>query len=87
MAHFSTIKDASTNEILAYHVSDLITLDIATQTIHKLVNNKKVTLHKNAFIHSGQGGHYTSPRYQKLVKKYGLGQSMSRRGDYWDNTP
>ena len=87
MAYLSTVKDASTNEILAYHVSDRITLDIATQTIHKLVNNKKITLHKDAFIHSDQGSHYTSPRYQKLLKKHGLGQSMSRRGNCWDNAP
>ncbi|MBM7647075.1 transposase InsO family protein [Scopulibacillus daqui] len=87
MAYLSTIKDASTNEILAYHVSDRITLDIATKTIQKLINNKKVTLHKDAFIHSDQGSHYTSPRFQKLLKKYGLGQSMSRRGNCWDNAP
>lgn len=87
MAYLSTVKDASTNEILAYHVSDRITLDIATKTIHKLVNNKKITLHKDAFIHSDQGSHYTSPRYQKLLKKYNLGQSMSRRGNCWDNAP
>ncbi|WP_138420940.1 IS3 family transposase [Aquibacillus sediminis] len=87
MAYLSTIKDSSTNQILAYHVSDRITLDIATKTIHKLINNKKVSLHKDAFIHSDQGSHYTSPRYQKLLKKYGLGQSMSRRGNCWDNAP
>ena len=87
MAYLSTIKDASTNELLAYHVSDRITLDIATKTIHKLMKNKKITLHKDAFIHSDQGSHYTSPRYQKLLKKYGLGQSMSRKGNCWDNAP
>lgn len=87
MAYLSTVKDASTNEILAYHVSDRITLDLATQTIHKLIKNKKAILHKDAFIHSNQESHYTSPRYQSLLKKYGLGQSMSRRGNCWDNAP
>lgn len=87
MAYLSTIKDACTNELLAYHVSDRITLDIATKTIQKLVTNKKVTLHEDAFIHSDQGSHYTSPTYQKLLVKYGLGQSMSRRGNCWDNAP
>ncbi|WP_110926184.1 IS3 family transposase [Bacillus massiliglaciei] len=87
MAYLSTVKDASTNEILAYHVSDRITLDIAIKTLQKLMNNKKVTLHSEAFIHSDQGSHYTSPRYQKLLNKYGLGQSMSRKGNCWDNAP
>ena len=87
MAYLSAIKDASTNEVLAYHVSERITLDIATKTIHKLMNNKKISLHSDAFIHSDQGSHYTSPRYQKLLKKYELRQSMSRRGNCWDNAP
>jgi len=86
-AYLSTIKDASTNEILAYNVSDSLQLDIATDTIHKLKKNRSIKLHNDAFIHSDQGAHYTSPIFQKLVKKYGLGQSMSRRGNCWDNAP
>ena len=86
-AYLSTIKDASTNEILAYNVSDSLKLDIATDTIHKLKKNRSIKLHKDAFIHSDQGVHYTSPVFQKLVKKCGLGQSMSRRGNCWDNAP
>lgn len=87
MAYLSAVKDASTNELLAYHVSDRITLDIATKTIDKLMRNKKISLHSEVFIHSDQGSHYTSPRYQKLLKKHGLDQSMSRRGNCWDNAP
>ena len=86
-AYLSTIKDASTNEILAYNVSDSLKLDIATDTIHKLKKNRSIKLHKDAFIHSDQGVHYTSPIFQELVKKCGLGQSMSRRGNCWDNAP
>jgi len=86
-AYLSTIKDGSTNEVMAYHVSDRLTLDIATDTILKLKKNKKIKLPKDAYIHSDQGAHYTSPIFQKLVKKSGLGQSMSRRGNCWDNAP
>lgn len=86
-AYLSTIKDASTNEILAYNVSANIKLDIATDTILKLKKNRNIKLPKDAFIHSDQGCHYTSPVFQKLVKSCGLGQSMSRRGNCWDNAP
>lgn len=87
MAYLSTIKDGSTNEILSYHLSNRITLDIATETIEKLIRQNKQLLHPEAFIHSDQGVHYTSPKFQRLIKSYNLGQSMSRRGNCWDNAP
>jgi len=52
MAYLSTIKDSSTNEILAYQTSDRITLDIALDTIKNLVKTKRITLTKDTFIHS-----------------------------------
>jgi putative transposase len=87
MAYLSTILDSSTGEVLAYKLSDRVTLSIAIETIDALVKQKRVKLHKDAFIHSDQGSHYTSPKYQGLLKQEGLGQSMSRRGNCWDNAP
>jgi putative transposase len=86
-AYLSTIKDSSTNEILAYNVSSRMTLDLATDTLVNLLKNKRVKFAKGAFIHSDQGVHYTSPTFQKQIKKLGLGQSMSRKGNCWDNAP
>ncbi|WP_420063837.1 IS3 family transposase [Metabacillus litoralis] len=86
-AYLSTIKDGSTGEILAYHVSDRMTLDLATDTLKKLKKNKDFKKAKDALIHSDQGVHYTHPGFQKWVKKLGLLQSMSRRGNCWDNAP
>ena len=86
-AYLSTIKDGSTNEILAYNVSKSLKLDIVLDTLKMLELNSDIKLHSEAFIHSDQGVHYTSPRFQKQVKKLGLGQSMSRRGNCWDNAP
>jgi transposase InsO family protein len=86
-AYLSTIKDSSTNEILAYNVSSSLKIDIVLDTIDILSKNIGDSLHKDAFIHSDQGVHYTSPKFQKKVKSMGLGQSMSRRGNCWDNAP
>lgn len=86
-AYLSTIKDSSTNEILAYHISERITMDLATDTLEKLKKNKRFKKVKDALIHSDQGTHYTHPDFQKAVKKLGLRQSMSRRGNCWDNAP
>ncbi|URZ06610.1 IS3 family transposase ISCpe6 [Clostridium felsineum] len=69
-AYLSTIKDRSTNEILAYNISEKLTLNIATDTIDKLMNEGEIKLTEDAFIHSDQGFHYTSPKFQSLVKSY-----------------
>ncbi|NMF07993.1 IS3 family transposase [Clostridium beijerinckii] len=86
-AYLSTILDASTNEVLAHNVSKSLKIDIVTNTIDKLIQNNKNILRKDSFIHSDQGVHYTSPIFQNKVKKNNLGQSMSRRGNCWDNAP
>ena len=87
MAYLSTIKDSSTNEILSHYLSKSLSIEIATKTIDKLVEFKSFKLHKDAFIHSDHGSHYTSPIFQKLLKKNNLEQSMSRKGNCWNNAP
>lgn len=87
MAYLSTVKDSSTNEILVYNLSNSLAIEPVTETIDKLVSTESFKLHKDAFIHSDQGVHYTSPRFQNLLKQNNLGQSMSRKGNCWDNAP
>ncbi len=38
-------------------------------------------------FHSDQGCHYTSKKYRQLLWRYRITQSMSRRGNCWDNSP
>lgn len=87
MAYLSTIKDSSTNEILAYNISNSLHIDLVLDTVKILFKKIDFKLPEGAFIHSDQGSHYTSPKFQKLIKKYKIGQSMSRRGNCWDNAP
>nr|KJZ13160.1 integrase [Pseudoalteromonas rubra] len=38
-------------------------------------------------FHSDQGSHYTSQYYRQLLWRYQIKQSLSRRGNCWDNAP
>ena len=40
---------------------------------------------KTLLFHSDQGCQYTSHRFIQQLKEYGVKQSMSRRGNCWDN--
>lgn len=85
--YLSTIKDAQTNEILAYYISESMHLEISLETVKRLKRNETVILTEDTKIHSDQGVHYTSPKFHSLLKKYNVQQSMSRRGNCWDNAP
>ena len=56
-------------------------------TVKLLNRTNKITLSEKVVIHSDQGVHYTSPKFHQLLKKYNIQQSMSRRGNCWDNAP
>tara|TARA_R110002020_G_C16215717_1_gene767317 strand:+ start:424 stop:1272 length:849 start_codon:yes stop_codon:yes gene_type:complete len=42
---------------------------------------------KDLMYHSDQGCHYTSRKFRRLIWRYRMTQSMSRRGNCWDNSP
>ena len=85
--YLSTILDAFTKQVLAYQVSDSLEVDFVLETINMLVRNHGIELTAETIIHSDQGCHYTSIKFIELVKDKGLRQSMSRKGNCWDNAP
>jgi len=38
-------------------------------------------------MHSDRGSQYASEAHRRLLDEYGMVQSMSRRGNCWDNAP
>lgn len=83
----SVIKDAFTKQILSYKISLSLEEDFVLETIHSLIENHKDDIHCDALIHSDQGVHYTCLLFIDLLKDKGIRQSMSRRGNCWDNAP
>lgn len=86
-AYLSVIIDAFTKEVLSYHLSDSLQLDFVLLTVDELMKNHEDELKTDTLIHSDQGCHYTSHKFIKIIKDSKLRQSMSRRGNCWDNAP
>ena len=86
-AYLSVVKDGFTKQILAYVLSPSLEEDFVLETINQLYSKHKHNIHTDALIHSDQGVHYTSVKFIDLLKSLEIRQSMSRRGNCWDNAP
>lgn len=85
--YLSVIKDAYTEQVLSYVLSESLEVDFVLETVKQLVRDHGAELDEEAMIHSDQGCHYTSVRFRELLSNCHLTQSMSRRGNCWDNAP
>lgn len=85
--YLSTIIDGHTKQILSYVLSNSLELDFVLETLEILMKNHGEELTKDTIIHSDQGSHYTSYKFIDVLKDNELRQSMSRRGNCWDNAP
>ena len=86
LCYCSTIKDASTNEILAKEYSESLEIKFVLDTVSQLRKCKFIDFNK-CVIHSDQGVHYTSIAFISLLSELSIARSMSRRGNCWDNAP
>ena len=86
-AYLSVMKDAYTNEVLSYVISESMEVDFVLETVKKLLNDYGNQITKDTIVHSDQGCHYTSTNFRELLTNSELTQSMSRRGNCWDNAP
>lgn len=85
--YLSVITDAFTKQALAYVVSESLEVDFVLETVNNLIRDHGISLHAETIVHSDQGVHYTSYKFIQILKDSNLRQSMSRRGNCWDNAP
>ncbi len=81
--YLSVIRDLFDNSIVAYKTDTVQNINLVLSTIREARKREKVTAELH--LHSDQGFQYTSHAYFKLTKSYNITQSMSRRGNPYDN--
>lgn len=77
--YLSCIKDAVSGRVVSHITSSGNDLNLAMDTIDTLDYSQ------DAIFHSDQGSLYFNDLFQDRLKKLGYRQSMSRRGNCWDN--
>ena len=85
--YLSVILDAFTKEVLSYVLSTSLEVDFVLETVNILIEKHGISLSTETLIHSDQGCHYTSYSFIQILKDKQLRQSMSRKGNCWDNSP
>ena len=81
--YLSVIRDLYDNSIVAHKTATQQTINLVLNTIKAAKRKEKVTAELQ--LHSDQGFQYTSHAYFNLTQSYGIKQSMSRRGNPYDN--
>jgi putative transposase len=80
-AYLAIVKDIASGEIVAWHVSQYITMELVLTMLGQMKR------YPDALIHSDQGVHFTNPVYIEKVKALEILQSMSRKANCIDNAP
>lgn len=84
-AYLSAIKDPSSGRIQAVLVSDSQDSTLGEATVEQLPKSESDSESAPLF-HSDQGVLYLNPTFQAMLASKGYEQSMSRRGNCWDNS-
>ena len=81
--YLSPIMDMFNNEIISYDLSTSPNFEQIERMLNKAdIPNKKLN---DLVIHSDQGWQYQNPRYVAKLKSLHIRQSMSRKGNCYDN--
>lgn len=82
--YFSPILDLYNGEIIAYQIKDRPSLQLVTEMMEEVLKTLKED--EKPILHSDQGWQYQHVKYQGLLNRHGIRQSMSRKGNCLDNS-
>ena len=81
--YLSPILDLHSSDLVSYTISDRPVLSMVTTMLDKAF--LQIPDGTNLILHSDQGWQYQHKRYQQMLHKKGIRQSMSRKGNCLDN--
>lgn len=83
--YLAVVMDLCARRIVGWAISDSPDTDLVTRALRLALAHRHPT--EGLMFHSDQGCQYTSEAFRKFLADNQIKQSMSRRGNCWDNAP
>ncbi len=81
--YLATWIDLFSRKVVGWSMAPRMTANIVVDAFRMALFKEK--RHTPAIVHSDRGSQYASEVFRAELKKYGCKQSMSRKGNCWDN--
>lgn len=82
--YLSPVLDLFNGEIITYTIGSRPTYSLVSEMLKKAL--ERLPEEHQLLMHSDQGWHYQMKQYRKALKDRGIVQSMSRKGNCYDNS-
>ncbi len=81
--YLATFQDKLTRRIVGWEISTEMTAGLVVKALRMALRHGRIR--PQAIIHTDRGSQYVSDAYRELLQKHGLRQSMSAKGNCYDN--
>jgi transposase InsO family protein len=81
--YLAVILDLYSRQVVGWAMSDRLTSDFAIKALYQAIGRRR--LPSGCIFHSDRGVQYASVDFRNVLKAQGFIQSMSRRGNCYDN--
>jgi putative transposase len=83
--YLAVVEDLATREIVGWSMADHLGAELCTDALVMALQRRRPEA--GLVRHSDRGVQYAAEPYREVLKRHGLKQSMSRRGNCLDNAP
>ena len=81
--YLATVMDLHSRKIVGWSMANHMRAELVNDALTMAVWRRKPS--KGLVWHSDRGSQYCSKSHRAIIKDHGISQSMSRKGDCWDN--
>ena len=81
--YLATVIDLYSRKVIGWSMDSSMKVSLVNDALKMAINNRKPP--KGVIWHTDRGSQYASYEHKALLKQHGIVQSMSRKGNCWDN--